>query len=245
MPSTLVHLGIAGLLAAALLGDAFRPRTLGVVLVAVVVVDLDVFLGMVVLGAHRAAFHTLLWPTVVGLLLVYDMRIREASWLRARFGDDTPRTTGVTILVVVFAGIAPDLVTNGVNLFYPFHDQFYALNGRIQLSTERGLVQTFFEESARGSSGETQYYTGADPDPSNPGGEPAAERTFLVVDSGMQALIVVLGVITVTARLWALRFGDTDSTTDQDGARNEASGAPRSNDARDSSGVDGTHPNDR
>jgi len=205
MPSTLVHLGIACLVAAALLGDAFRARTLAVVLLAVVVVDLDVFVGMVVVGAHRAAFHTLIWPALFGGLLAYDTRLRERSWLRDRVGDDAPRTAWVTLVAVLFAAIGPDLVTNGANLLYPLHDQFYALDGRIQLSTERGIVQSFVEEeTARGSTEDVQYYTGADPDPESTGaeqGDPAVERTFMVVNSGMEALLVVLGGLTAAAKL--------------------------------------------
>lgn len=205
MPSTLVHLGIACLVAAALLGDAFRARTLAVVLLAVVVVDLDVFVGMVVVGAHRAAFHTLLLPALFGGLVTYDTRIREHSWLRHRLDGDASRTAWVTVVAVVFAAIGPDLMTNGANLLYPIHDQFYALDGRIQLSTERGLVQTFVEEqTARGSTEDVQYYTGADPEPESTGseqGEPDVERTFMVVNSGMEALLVVLGGLTAAARL--------------------------------------------
>jgi len=231
MPSTLVHLGIAGLVAAALLGEAFRARTLAVVLLAVVVVDLDVFVGFVVIGAHRSAFHTLLWPTLLGAALVYDARIRDRSWLRGRFGPDAPRTAAVTIVAVVFAAIGPDAVTNGANLFYPVHDQFYALDGRLRFSTERGILQSFVEEPSRGSSEETQYYTGADPDPANEGAEPDTERIFLIVDSGLQALLVVLGTVTVTARLWTVRLrgssGDQrsgDEPTDGNGSESRTGG---------------------
>lgn len=212
MPSTLVHVAVAGLLAAALLADAFRVRTLLVVLLAVVVVDLDVFVGYVVLGAHRAAFHTLLWPVLLGAVLTYDAGIRDRSLLAARFGPDAPRTAAVTVLAVVFAGIGPDLMTNGANLLYPLHDQFYALDGRIQLSNQRGIVQSFVESGsnggpARGSSQEVQYYTGADPNPAQSGGETNqnVERTFMVVNSGLELLLVAIGVLTVTVRLWEVR----------------------------------------
>lgn len=211
VPSTLVHLAIACLIAAALLGRAYGVRSLAVVLGVVAFVDLDVFVGMVVLGAHRAAFHTLLWPGIAAAALAYDVRIRERSWLRERAGEHAPRVAAVAVVAVAFAGVAPDLVTNGANVLYPLHDQFYALDGRIRLSTERGLVQTFVEEeTARGSSGETQYYTGADPDPESGGAEPDAERTFMVVDSGMEALLVVLGSVTAVAKLAVARPADGD-----------------------------------
>lgn len=212
VPSTLVHLAIAGLLAAALLGRAFGPRSLAVVLGAVVLVDLDVFVGYVVLGAHRAAFHNLLLPVLAAVPLLYDTAVRPRSSLVARFGRTAPRVAWTTLAAVVFAAIGPDLVTNGANLFYPVHDQFYALDGRIRLSDQRGILQTFVEEPsgsdvARGSSEEVQYRTGADPTPdstvTDPDPEPERdpERVFMVVESGFELLMVVVGTVTVGARL--------------------------------------------
>lgn len=201
MPSTLVHVALAGLLACALLGEAFSSRTLVVVLGAVVLVDLDVFLGLFVLGAHRSAFHTLLWPALGSVAVAYDAR-RERSVLGRRYGPRAVRVAWVTIAAVVLAGIAPDAATNGANLLYPVHDQFYSLNGDLRLSTTRGIVGTFFESAARGSSAETQYYTGVDPDPARSGADVATpERTFLVVGSGIQAVIVLAGALAVAVNL--------------------------------------------
>ena len=50
MPSTVVHLALAGLLAAGLLGEWFSRRSLAVVLVVTVLPDLDAFVGLVVQG---------------------------------------------------------------------------------------------------------------------------------------------------------------------------------------------------
>jgi hypothetical protein len=207
VPSTLVHVALAGLLACALLGSAFGVRSLVVVLAAVVVVDLDVFVGLYVVGAHRAAFHTLVWPALGAVALTYDGLLRDSSALAARFGPTAPRVAWVTVAAVLFAGIGPDLVTNGANLFYPLHDQFYALDGELQLSNEEGIVQTFVEDAARGSTEETQYYTGVDPDPAQGGAEPvgtqeAPERIFPLVESGLQLLMVVTAAVTVGVRLW-------------------------------------------
>lgn len=205
MPSTLVHVALAGLLACALLDDAFGVRSLAVVLGATIFIDLDVFLGWFVLGAHRAAFHTLLLPLVVGGLLYYDARVRDESWLAARWGEFAPRVVGVTLVTVVVAGIGPDLVTNGANLLYPLHDQFYAFDGRLRFSTERGVLQTFVEtESAKGSTETQQYFTGVDPDPEDTGTsnvQETTERVFLIVDSGMQLLLVLAGTVTTGWRL--------------------------------------------
>lgn len=230
MPSTLVHLALAGLFAAALLGRAFRPRTLAVVLGAVVVVDLDVFLGLralgplQVVGAHRAAFHTLLLPVALVAALLYDTRYRERSWLGERFGGDGPHVAWVTVGAVAFAAIGPDLVTNGVNVLYPVHDQFYAFDGRMRLSDQRGVVQTFvnlstesggsgggggggpnldidLDRNARGSSQETQYRTGVNPDPGGEASEPDPERVFLIVNSGLELLLLATGTVVTAAKL--------------------------------------------
>jgi len=214
VPSTLVHAALGALLAAALLADRFDVRSLAVVVLAVVVVDLDVFVGLVVTGAHRAAFHTLVWPALAAVALAYDTVVRDRSALAARFGDGAPRLAWTVVAAVVLAAIGPDLVTNGVNLFYPVHDQFYALNGDLLLSSDRGVVQSFVESADRGSTAEQQYYTGVDPDPASEGaeevtGEEAPERVFPVVESGVQLLIVVSGVVVTAARLRDARGTET------------------------------------
>jgi hypothetical protein len=205
MPSTIVHVALAGLLACALLGAAFDARSVAVVLGATIVVDFDVFLGYVVLGAHRAAFHTIFLPILGAAVLYYDVRVRDRSWLVARWGETAPRVAAVTIVAVAIAGIGPDLVTNGVNVLYPVHDQFYAFDGRLRFSTTRGVLQSFVEEeAARGSTKTQQYFTGADPNPGKTGVSnvtETTERVFLIVDSGLQLLIVLAGTLTVGWRL--------------------------------------------
>ena len=86
MPSEVVHLALGALLAAALLGEAFDRRSLAVVLAAAAAPDLDTFLGMAVMGTHRAALHTLLVPLALAALIAWDTRFRERSFLR-RHGD--------------------------------------------------------------------------------------------------------------------------------------------------------------
>ncbi|QSG10143.1 metal-dependent hydrolase [Halapricum desulfuricans] len=219
MVSTVVHAALAGLIAAALLRGAFGVRSLAVVVSAVIVVDLDVFIGLWVVGAHRAAFHTLLFPFLLAGLLGYETRLRDRSWLRDRFGTRGVRTGWVAIVAVVFAGIGPDLFTNGVNLLYPLHDQFYQLTGHVRLSTEEGLVQTFVDlspsESPAGSSGGSgqvavgstgevgdRYWTGVDPQPSESGTESGGvERVFPIVGSGEQLLLVLTSAFVVGSRL--------------------------------------------
>jgi len=214
MPSTLVHLAVGALVAAALLSWAYDARSLAVVLAVTALPDLDAILGIWVLGGHRALLHTLLLPLALAALLWWDIRGRETSWLRSRWGAKGARTAGVAVVALAVAGIGPDLVTNGVNVFYPLHDQFYKVDGHALLSTHDGFVQTFVDLSPPttdsgggstvvgdpvGSTNDTHYETGVDPvrgDESGP-----VEREFPLVNSGMQLLLVVLGTGVAAGRL--------------------------------------------
>lgn len=207
MPSLVVHLALAGLLAAGLLGSAFDKRSLAVVLAAVVFADTDVFLGYVIQGAHRSAFHTLLLPAAVAGVAYYDLRIRDESWLQTRFDHTAPQILGVTLIVYVFAGIGLDFFTGGANVFYPLHDQFYYLNGRFFLSNQQGLVQTFvdfnhgaIQAHTVGSTETVHMGSGFDP---RAGHDPrGVERIFPVVGSGWQLLLLVTSSVVVGSRLW-------------------------------------------
>ncbi|SEM97143.1 hypothetical protein SAMN05216388_100149 [Halorientalis persicus] len=205
MPSTVVHLAFAGILAAALLADAFSRRSLAVVFAVVIFADLDVFVGLVVPGAHRAAFHTLLLPTVAGGLLYYDRR-RDRPWLTARFGEQAPRLAWVSLLAFTFAAVGLDLFTTwGANPFYPLHDQFYSVGGTLEYSTQRGLVQTFVEiggpEPGPQRLGTTDsYHVNSGVDPTR-GAEPeAVDRVFPVAQSGWQLLLVLTSPVVLWAR---------------------------------------------
>jgi hypothetical protein len=203
MPSTLVHLALGALIAAALLEEFFDARSLAVVLLVTVVPDLDTFVGLAVPGTHRAAFHTLLVPLLAALAIGYDLR-REESRLRAR-GGGAIRLAWVSVVAYVFAGIAPDLFVNGANLLYPLHDQFYALNGRVLVSDQRGFVQTLWEaeESRRGTTRTEHYGTGIDP---VRGKEPKdVERVFPIARGGLQVLLLLTATAVTGTRLWLSR----------------------------------------
>jgi hypothetical protein len=214
MPSTLVHLALGALVGAALL-DRLTPRRLAVVLAATAVPDLDTFVGLLVAGGHRAALHTVLVPLAAGALLGYDLR-RERSWLRGRFGPGAGRVAGVALAALLLGGVGPDLFSNGVNVLYPVHDQFYRIDGELLLSNREGIVQTFVdlsppepaggggggggaESGAVGSTRDVHYGTGVDP---QEGAEPAdVERTFHVLQSGRDLLLVLVSGLVVGARL--------------------------------------------
>jgi hypothetical protein len=201
MPSLLVHLAVGGVVAASLLGASFDRRSVGVVLAVTAVPDLDTFTGLYLQGTHRALLHTLLVPLVLGGLLYYDRRVREQSAIRARWGERGQRVAGVALAALLFGGIFPDLMTNGVNAWYPLHDQFYTFDGEALLSNQRGIVQTFVELSppeTERTTANTHYWTGVDP---TRGAEPEdVERIFPLVRSGFQLLVVALGTFTLGAR---------------------------------------------
>jgi len=217
MPSTLVHVALAGLVGTALLAEEFDARTVAVVMAATAFVDLDVFVGLVVPGTHRAAFHTLLFPLSLGALLYYDVRIRERSRILGRWGTRGVRTAWVSVFAVTAAGIGPDLFLNGVNLFYPLHDQFYEVTGRLIYSDRRGFVQTFVEidfdlltEPAAQATDETvrttentHYRTGVDPSRGDPAED--VERIFYIVTSGERLLLALTGYAVVGLRLFEER----------------------------------------
>ena len=217
MPSTVIHVALAGLVATALLGEEFDGRAVLAVMGATAFIDLDVFVGVVLAGTHRAAFHTLLLPLSVGALLYYDLRVRDRSrsWVRARWGARGVRIGWVSLVAVTFAGIGLDAFFNGVNLFYPLHDRFYDLSGQLLYSNQRGLVQTFVEfdfltEEAAGSADETvrttentHYRTGVDP---SKGREPEnVERIFPIAMTGERFVLALTGYCAVGLRLWTER----------------------------------------
>ena len=208
MPSTVVHLALGAILAAALLGEEFDGRSVLVVLAVVAFPDLDTFVGMWFPGTHRAAFHTLLVPAAAAALVVYDTRVRDRSWLRDR-GERWVDVAWVALAAYVLAGIGPDLFFNGVNLFYPVTDRFLELSGKVYLSSHDGLVQTLWtvEDGKTPTVGTTEtvhYRTGVDvargPDP------PDAERVFPVAMNGLQVLLILTAIFVTTARLWLARI---------------------------------------
>ena len=211
MPSTLVHVALAGVLAAALLPDrCFDRRAVVVVCAFAILPDLDVFAGFLIEGAHRSLGHTLLLPALGAGLVAVDAR-RRGSILDAR----GRAVVGVALVGMTIAAIGLDYVTNGVNLFWPIHDQFFTANGRVIVSNQRGLVQTFIDLSppeppSDGSppsqpktTDNTHYSTGVDPSKGEE--KQDVERVFPLVRSGWQLLVVATSCVVVPARL---RFVD-------------------------------------
>ncbi len=96
-------------------------------------------------GTHRAAFHNVWVVLIPGALLLWDVKFREESYVLNRWGAYGYRVAWVTLVAVLFAHILLDAFFNGVNLFWPVHDRFYDLSGKLMYTNQRGLVQTFVE----------------------------------------------------------------------------------------------------
>lgn len=217
VPSTIVHVAFAGLLGAALLADEFDWRAALVVLGVAAFPDLDAVVGLWIPGGHRAVLHTLVVPTVAGAALLYDTVVRDRSLIRSRWGAYGRRVAWVSLLVLVVAGIGLDLFTNGVNLLYPFHDQFYRLSGKLVVSNQHGVVQTVFEDVRVGTTDSVHYTTGIDP---NRGPDSkTAERTFRLASSGVELLVGATSFLVVAYRV---REANRSSTRRPESASNDA-----------------------
>ena len=201
MPSTLVHIAVAGLLGVALLGDAFDRRAILTVMTIAAVPDLDTLLGLWLPGAHRAYLHTLVLPAALGVVLWWDVVVRSESTLRRRWGEAGVRVAWVSLVGMVFAHSLYDGVVNGVNLLWPLQDRFYDLSGELLYSTQRGLLQSFVDPGMlEGTTANTHYYTGVDP---TRGAEPEnVERIFHLIQSGERLLLTLAGFGVVAVRLW-------------------------------------------
>jgi inner membrane protein len=203
MPSTIVHLAFAALIASALLGAAFDRRALAFVLVVMALPDLDSFVTIAGTPGHRTLLHNI-WPAVLATVALSVDLSGERSLLRQRFGDRGVRVAWVTILCFVVAHVGLDLVDGYVNLLWPLHDQFYDLRGTLELSDQRGIVQTFVEGDgfllfeAKGTTESVYITTGVDPGPSP--GEEDPERLFPIFRAGWQVVIFVTGVAVTAAK---------------------------------------------
>lgn len=194
MPSDVLHIALAGLIAAALLGDELDLRALAVVVGVTLIPDLDTLLGLAIGGAHRALLHNIFIP-ILGVVLVYLLR---DSIIR-RWGVHGLRVAGVSVISLTFAGIAPDLFYNGINLLYPLQDRFVVFNGELYYSTVDGLVVSLFEPIDVGTTQTLHYSTGIDP---VRGADRGEERVFPIAMSGIQFVVSFIGYGVMCTRLW-------------------------------------------
>lgn len=217
MPSTVVHVAFALLCAAALLGPYYDRRALAVVGAVAAVPDLDVFTSLVLESTHRAALHTLLLPLVFVVVTVWDTRYREQSWLRRQYGHRGVRIVWVSLFGLVVSAIGLDLFTaQGVNLFYPIYDQFFAFDGRMGIASD-GFFQSYFDLSSteptarsgssgnvnvdvgqRGSTADVHVASGVDPEKGQE--DRTVRRTFPIVFRGWHLLVAISTAFVLRAR---------------------------------------------
>jgi hypothetical protein len=212
-----VHLAFAGMIAAALLGPAFGRRALLVILVITALPDLDAFVALVSTAGHRTALHTLVFPAVIAGGIIYDTRIRDRSWLDSTLDGHGVRVACVSVLCLAVAGIGLDLFSaGGANPLWPLYDQLYVIDGKIELSSRRGLVQTFVDFStdspvpeppSLGSSEEVTITTGVDPAPVE--GDDPVDRIFPIARSGWQLLLLVVGTAVTAGRFFTPDAADS------------------------------------
>ncbi len=206
MAGTVVHMAFAGLLAAALLGTAFDWRAVAVVVGATALADVDAFIALVWTAGHRAVLHNFVLPAVAAGLLYVDARRESRSLVRRYWGSYGVRVAGVAIFAYAASAVTLDFVSGTINPLWPLHDQYYALDGKLVLSDQRGIVQTFVEmgkdgapaPEGVGSTSEVELSTGVNPDPS--GTETNPERIFPVARSGWQLVLLVVGTVVTLAR---------------------------------------------
>jgi len=209
-----VHYAVTGLFAATLLGAAFDKRSLALSLVVVTLPDADAFIAIYSSVGHRAATTNLVIPTLLAVALAIDLYARDESYVRSRWGSYGVRLAWFSVFVYAVAHVLFDaVVTGGANLFWPLHDQFYVVQGELELSSKRGVVQTFVEWEANGgtnggvqasvdSYGNTssvQMSTAVAPSPGDPDG--STERIFPIVRGGWQLYLLVVGTLVTAARL--------------------------------------------
>lgn len=219
MPSLVVHYAFVGLLAATLLGAAFDKRSLLLSVLVVTFPDIDAFIGLYWQAGHRAATTNLVIPAALALLIGVDLHIREESYIKSRWGAYGVRVSWFCVVVYAVGHVLLDLITGGANLFWPLYDQFYQLSGHLELSSQRGIVQTFVElpEPSSGSAGtgggtggsttqsmgnssEVQMSTGVDPNPGQAEPE-VVDRVFPIARSGWELVVLVVGTCATAARL--------------------------------------------
>lgn len=211
VPPTTYHVALAGLLTVPFLGRYLDLRSFAVVAAATAFPDLDGVVEVWWTGAHRTLLHNLLLPLAVSSLLIWDLYLREPSYVRQRYGGYGVRVCWTALTALVVAAILADAFHNGANLLWPLRDEFYEFTGSIYYSTEEGLVVESLRPEAIGGTSDVHLYTGVD---MQPGDDPAGvERIFVFAEDGQQLLLTVVGYAAVAwMLLWNRR--DRDEATE-------------------------------
>jgi hypothetical protein len=212
MPPTLVAVAVGVLLAVALLGAAFDRRSLAVVAVAAALPDLDALVGLAVPWATNALLHTAFVPLGAAALVYWDAELRPASssWLRSRYGWYGVRVAWVAVAAYAVAGIGLDLCNvESAAVLFPLSDRYYAVVGKLVLSTQDGVVQTYvafgngwLEVASPGTVHTHDVATWLD------AGD--GDRRLRLVDAGWQLALVATAVAAVPAKTLVERRARAD-----------------------------------
>lgn len=205
MPPTPVAVAVGVLLAVALLGPAFDRRSVAIVAAAAAMPDLDAAFALVGPGAPNAVLHSAFVAIGAAAVLYYDTQLRGESWLAGRYGRRGIRIAWVALAAYAVAGIGLDAFsTEGVAVLYPISDRYYAVVGRLLVSTQEGIVQTYvtvgdgwLDVASPGTTGTHTVETWLT-------GE---ERRFRIVETGWQAVIVATAAASVPAK-WLIERSD-------------------------------------
>lgn len=195
MPPVTVHIALGGLIGAVLLAEHFDTRAILVVMGVSGVPDLDVFIGFVVPGAHRAVLHTLLFPALLSTIFVWDVYVREESYIRGCWGAYGVRVVWVAVVAMTLGHIVPDAFDTGINAFWPLHDQFYMITGSLVFTYHNGLIIEFVEIIELGTTADTHYGTGFDTV------SPTGARRFPVAATGEQFMVLLASGIVLARRI--------------------------------------------
>lgn len=195
MPPVTVHIALGGLIGAVLLAEHFDTRAILVVMGAAGIPDLDVFVGFVLPGTHRAALHTLLFPTLLTLLLVWDIYLREESYVLRQWGTYGVQVAWISIVSMTLGHIVLDSFGDGINAFWPLYDRFYMISGNLVLWHDNGLAVDFIEVVELGTTADTHYGTGFDTV------RPDGRRRFPVALTGEQFVLILASGAVVTRRI--------------------------------------------
>lgn len=212
MPPTLVTVAVGVLLGVALLGSAFDRRSLALVAVVAALPDLDAVLSFWIHGATNAALHTAFIPIGAAAVIHADTRRGESSLIRDRYGWYGVRVAWVGVAVYAVAGIGMDLFNiSSAAVLYPVSDRYFAVVGKLVLSTREGVVQTYvmvggdwLADLTRGTTGSRHIATWVNPTPGT-GTPPGADRSVRLVDSGWQLVVLATAVAAVPARVLVAR----------------------------------------
>jgi membrane-bound metal-dependent hydrolase YbcI (DUF457 family) len=211
MPTSVVHAAVGFLLAVGLLGNYYDRRALAVVLAVVLFPELDSALGIVMDGAHRTVFHTLL-TSVIAAGVVYWETNRDNSRVRGRWGAYGVRVAWVAVFIHTFAHLGLDWAhLSGINIVWPLVDQFVTLEGELYLSSTEGVVQTFVDIAIDPETGQQTVDAGQGGTTANthvstpvqPSKDPQpgpVDRRFPLAVGGWQLYFVVVGAFTLLAR---------------------------------------------